>query len=390
MNRNFIIKNVNVHSKNDFIMNGQVLIENGIVKEVSKQNIDLQYPTINGKGKFLLPGFIDIHANGGGGSMSIDGTYNSIENIVNAHAENGTTGILITTISVEDSQLQKSLDCISEVAKNQTMGSKILGIHLEGPFLNPEKRGAHQKQFLKKPNIDLFNSLNNASREKIRIVSLAPELENSFELIEYLKNNNIIIGLAHSEANYNLTKKAISQGLSLCTHLFNGMIPLSHKEAGPVGAFLTTSNTFVELISDGIHVSPPVLEIVYKTKGPNEIILVTDAVTPAGTNMKKFTILGMELEVRDLTCYIPNTQNLAGSALTLNKAVKIFKEQTSCSFVEAINMASLNPAILLGIENKKGSIEVGKDADLILVDDELTVFLTIIEGNVVFKNLESA
>lgn len=380
-----VLNNACIYTPSEIIQNGCVLIENGIIKAISLQPLNGRYNSIDCKGKWLLPGFIDIHVNGGGGGMSIDGTRESIEKIVTAHAKYGTTGMLITTISVEDSLLEQSIVNITEVINGNVAGAKVLGIHLEGPFLSNGKRGAHQKQFLKKPDMELFNKINAIAKGHIKILSLAPELENAFDVIQQACKKDVIVGFAHSEADFNTTRKAIDSGMRLCTHLFNGMAPLSHKEPGPVGAFLTTQETYVEIISDGIHIAPPIMEIIYKSKSKQEIVIVTDAVTPAATDMKTFEILGVELEVRDNSCYMPNTDNLAGSALTMNKAVKIFNSHTSSTLLDAINMASLNPARLLKIDNKKGSIEVGKDADLILTDADLNVSLTIVEGKVVFK-----
>lgn len=382
---NYVIANVDIHCPQEIILNGKVLIENGKIKEIIKTDVELDLPVIDGKGRWLLPGFIDIHVNGGGGGMSIDGTPQSIERIVQAHAKHGTTGMLITTISVEDNLLMNSLASIATVKENKLTGAKILGIHLEGPFISEAKRGAHQKQYLKKPDQSLFDLMSNMARGNIQILSLAPELENSDTLIEHASKQGVIIGFAHSEANYATTKKAITKGMSICTHLFNGMNPLTHKEVGPVGAFLTTPGTYVEVISDGVHIDPVVMEIIYRTKSPQEIIIVTDAVTPAGTAMENFSILGVDLEVRGYSCYIPNTQNLAGSALTMNKAIKIFKDSTSCTLLEAINMGSLNPATLLNINNQKGSIEAGKDADLVITDKNFDVFMTIVEGQILYQ-----
>lgn len=378
-------KNAEIYTPKGIIYNGELLVNNGVIEKISDSHIEGEFDVIDCSGKMLLPGFIDIHVNGGGGGMSIDASEDSITKIISAHAKHGTTGVLITTISVEDSVLNKSLDCIVSVAKNQIDGAKILGIHLEGPFLSNGKRGAHQKAFLKPIDLNLFETIYKRAEGFIKILSLAPELEGAYEFIGKVSDLGIVVGFAHSEANYEVTLKSIEHGVKLCTHIFNGMLPFSHKEAGPIGAFLTTQDTFIEIISDAVHVVSPVLEVLYKVKDKDKIILVTDAVTPAGTNMKTFDILGINLEVVGNSCYIPNTDTLAGSALTMNKAVRIFKENTSCSLAEAVNMASINPATLLNIDNKKGSIEEGKDADLIMTDSDINVYLTMVEGNIVFK-----
>lgn len=385
MNSPFLIKNVRIYSHDGVKDNSAILIKDGIITEIYTGTFPEDYTILDGNGKILLPGFIDIHVNGGGGGMSIDASVDSIKKISAAHCKFGTTGLYVTTISVEDSILENSVRAIAEVAQMENEGAKILGVHLEGPFLSEGKKGAHQKQYLKKPDVVLFKKLNTAANGYIKILSFAPELEGADELISYLKNQNIVAGLAHSEANYEITISAINKGLTFCTHIFNGMIPFTHKETGPVGAFLTTKNTFVEVISDGVHVTPSAMEVVFKSKGPDEIIIVTDAVTPAGSDLTTFKILGVDLEVRGNSCYVPGTESLAGSALTMNVAVKIFTDNTSATLEQAIRMASLNPAKLLGIDDRKGSIAIGKDADLILVDDSLEVLMTIVEGKVVYQ-----
>ena len=389
MGNNFLIRNVKVHCPDSIISNGQVLVEEGKIKRISSTEIETtDFPVIDGEGKWLLPGLIDIHINGGGGGMSTDCSTESIEKIVQTHAKFGTTGMLVTMISAEENVLIDSAAAIATVADDKTIqGSKILGIHLEGPFLSEGKRGVHQKEVLRKPSIELFYKINKSAKNKIKILSLAPELDGAMDLIEYAVKQGIIVGLAHSEATYDVTKQAISKGLNLCIHLFNGMSPLSHKEAGPVGAFLTTENTFVEIIPDGIHIVPEVMKVVYRVKNPNNIIIITDAVRPAGTDMKFFEMLGSEIAVSGNTCYLPTTNILAGSALTMNVALRIFMEKTpKCPILDAIKMASLNPARLLKIDDRKGSIEEGKDADLILVDDEFNVRLTVVEGNIVYRS----
>jgi N-acetylglucosamine-6-phosphate deacetylase len=189
--------------------------------------------------------------------------------------------------------------------------------------------------------------------------------------------------LAHSDASYEQTCEAIWNGLRLCAHIFNAMPPLHHRNPGPIGAFLAPGNTYVELISDGQHLHPCVMDLLIKAKGKDGIILVTDAVTPAGTDMKRFRILGVELEVVGNTCYLPKG-GLAGSALTMNKAVHVIATRTSTDLHTALQMASLNPARLLGIDKRKGSIEVGKDADFFIADDKLNVYTTVVEGRLVF------
>lgn len=345
----------------------------------------LEFNRIDASGKMVMPGFIDIHVNGGGGSLAVEGTIEALRNICRAHARFGTTGLLATTITVEDDALKKTVLSVKQAIERGSIssGAKLLGMHLEGPFLNPAKAGAHKKELLRTPDKTYLEQLFRLSGDNIKIVSLAPELEGGLELVDFVKANNVIPSLAHSDADFSTTRDAIARGMVLCSHLFNAMPPFNHRTPGPIGAFLASHGSYVELIADGYHVHPAAMEIAIRSKGASEVIIVTDAVTPAGTDLKSFSILGTNLEVRGKSCFTPDG-GLAGSALTMNTAVKVIAEQTDTALLDAISMASINPARLLGLDHSKGSVSVGKDADLLIANRSLEVFMTMVEGDVVY------
>lgn len=335
----------------------------------------------NVDGDWILPGFIDIHVNGGGGHLAVEGTCEAIREMARAHARAGTTSVLPTTISVEHALLEKTLDSIAQVMETQGDWANVLGAHLEGPFLNPARAGAHRKEHLEAPSIETLDSLLAASKQTVRVLSLAPELEGSLPLIEHAVKAGVIVGLAHSDADYDVTRQAIDAGMCLCTHLFNAMPPLLHRSPGPIGAFLTTPGTWVELIADGQHILPPVMQVAIRAKGSEGVILVTDAVTPAATEMRSFEIFGLELQVKGRSCYTADG-SLAGSALTMAEAVRVIAEKTETSLEDAVRMASLNPARLLGLDNVKGSIAAGLDADLVVADDHIRIVGSVVAGRV--------
>lgn len=362
--------------------NCALIIENDkIAGIIRNEDIDLEnFEIIDARGNYVLPGFIDVHVNGGGGHLTIEGTREALMNMAIAHARQGTTSIVPTTISCEHKQLIQCIQAVSEINRSGEKRVNILGIHLEGPFLSPQKAGAHKKQYLCNPSEEIFNKFYEVSGGNIRIISLAPELENSEKIIQIASEKGIVVGLAHSEADYEQTCNAIRNGMKLCTHIFNAMPPMTHRAPGPIGAFMTSPGTFTEIIADGYHVHPSVIEFVVKGNGVENTLLVTDAVSPAGTNMKDFLIDGIEMEVKGYSCFTKEGI-LGGSALTLNRAVEVMLKQTNIVFEDIVRMVTETPAKMLGIFDMKGSLEKGKDADIIVVDKNMNVKTTIINGN---------
>ncbi len=384
-----LIENGNIYCPDNIIEKGSLLIEDGKIARISDTPIaglPAGARVINAAGKIVAPGFIDLHCNGGGGAIAVEGTTEAVETIIRAHARFGTTGMLLTTITVGVDLLLRSLGAIADVAARYTLaqGSKILGVHFESLFLSEGKRGAHLIQYLKKPDVALFDRCRAASRDMIRLISMAPELEGAEALIADAQNRGIVVSFAHSEGGYELAKHWMDQGVRLCTHLFNAMTPFLHRSPGAPGAFLTSDGACVMIIPDGVHVAPAALELTYRAKKPSEIILVTDCIAPAGTDLKEIEFLGRKLEIIGDACYLAGGL-LAGNALTMNRAIKLFQEYTSASLLETINMASLNPARILGLDKTKGSLEVGKDADVVILDQEMNVEMTMIEGEMVYS-----
>ncbi len=377
----YAIINGNIFRESHKFVRGSILIDNGLIKSILEDSSDTNlegYVIVDAKGRNVFPGFIDVHVNGGGNHLVIEGTDEALLSMALAHAKCGTTSILPTTISCDISDLKNTLRLISKYTGKSIEGANILGSHLEGPFLNPKKGGAHKREFLYSPSIEMLESLYEASKGTLRILSLAPEMEGAFEVIKQADAFGVIVGLAHSEADYVTTKEAIKNGMKLCTHLYNGMSPLIHREPGAIGAFLTSSNVYVEMISDGLHVHPAALEIAIKANA-GKTLLVTDAVSPAGTDTKEFDILGTHLMVKGYSCFTPEG-GLAGSALTLNRAVDVLNKKTQIGLETIIPMVTEYPAELLGINNQKGSISIGKDADIVIADDDMNIHKVFVKG----------
>ena len=373
-----------------YLVSGKaIIVEKGKIKEiVNKEELSTATLTgaevIEGKDKYIVSGYIDIHVHGGGGSDVMDGDYEAINQIAIAHSHFGTTSFLPTTMTMSKDKIIRSLRSICEAVKKGTAGAEILGIHMEGPYINPEKKGAQKEDDIKKISIEEFLEFNQASGNLIRLVTIAPEMPGAIGLIKYLYKQGIIASVGHSNATYVQTQAGIQVGLSHVTHIFNAMRGLRHREPGVVGAALTSPELTVEVIADGIHIHPIVLKILTKIKEGEKVVLITDAMRAAGLKEGTYDLGGQEVIVAKGQARLKD-ETLAGSVLTMDKAVKNMVSKVGISLPKAIQMASFNPAKSIGIDNKKGSLEPGKDADIVILNKKLEVELTMVAGKVVYR-----
>lgn len=372
------------------LLNGKaIIVEKGRIREIVNKE-DISTPTltgaevIEGKDKYIVPGYIDIHVHGGGGSDVMDGDYEAINQIAISHSHFGTTSFLPTTMTMSKDKIIRSLRSICEAVKKGTAGSEILGIHMEGPYINPEKKGAQKEEDIRKISIDEFSEFNQASGNLIRLVTIAPEMPGAIGLIKYLYEQGIITSVGHTNATYVQTQAGIRAGLSHVTHTFDAMRGLHHREPGVVGAALTSPELTVEIIADGIHIHPIVLKILTKIKEDEKVVLITDAMRAAGLKEGTYDLGGQEVIVTKGQARLKDG-TLAGSVLTMDKAVKNMVNKIGIQLPKAIQMASYNPAKSIGIENKKGSIEPGKDADIVILNKNLETELTMVAGKVVYR-----
>lgn len=334
--------------------------------------------------KIIVPGFIDEHIHGALGSDVIDGKEIDIYKVANALPCEGTTAFLATTTTQKVDIIDQSLKSVKNyIDKEYKEGAKVLGVHLEGPFISKEYCGAQLSKYIIKPNIDTFKHFEDISGNNIKLVTMAIEEDNN-ELIKYLKSRNINISIGHSASNYEEIKNAIENGATCITHTYNGMKPLHHREVGTVGSALLFDELYCELICDGIHVSKEASKLLYKNKPKDKIILITDALRtkfmPDGIyNELEQVIILKNKEAR----LIDGT--LAGSVLKMNEAIKNVMEYTGCDFITAIKYATENPAKNLGIFDIMGSIKENKEANFVIVDKNLNVYQTIRKGYVIYK-----
>lgn len=372
---------------NKIIEEGTIEIEgNKIIYVGEKRNLGNFKRIFDFKEYFVSPGFIDIHIHGAYGRDVIDGDISSIETISKFIASKGTTGFLPTVLTAPLEDMEKAVDSINEYIKKQEKkldGAKVLGINLEGPFLNKNYKGAQREDCIIPPNIEILKRL---LRERVKLVTIAPEVEGSLDIINYLKEKRIIISAGHTDAKTHDMEKAISLGLSHITHIFNGMRPLHHREVGIIGVALVRDDISIEVIADGIHLSPYILKLLVKIKPKEKLILITDSMMATGLSDGEYKLAGQRVIVRNGKATLSDG-TIAGSTLTLNIAIKNMMEMGKIKLEDVVFMASYSPALLLGIENKKGSLEVGKDADIVIFDNNFQVKMTIVEGEIVFKDI---
>lgn len=381
-----LIKNARIITPREVLDEFCVIIENGIISDVIyEEDVELNEfeNIIDGQGYYLSPGFIDIHNHGSSGCDIMDGTVEALDKIGKYHISNGVTSYLGTVITSSYEDMVKAMKNIVEYT-NKKDKSQILGIHLEGPFFNPDKKGAQPERHIKLPNKEDISKILDIAKDKLKMVSLAPELEGALKLISYLKENNVVVSMAHSNASYNETKMGIESGISIATHLYNGMGEFNHREPGIVGASLTDDRVYCEIIYDRFHVHDAAVKIALGMKGYDKIILISDAMMAAGLGDGEYLLGGQKVLVEDRRPRL-ESGSIAGSTLDLQIAIYNMVEYLQVPINEAVKMASLNPAKAMNMDKEIGSIEVGKKADLILFDKDINIKEVYLGGSIAWK-----
>lgn len=330
---------------------------------------------------YLAPGFIDLHIHGINGHDVMDGTKEALSTIAKTLAAQGVTGFLATTMSSSDKAMEKVFEAVLAESANEE-GAAILGIHLEGPFIAETKRGAHS--ISKLPDIALFNKWQGLAQDAIKIVTLAPELPGALDFIKSITKSGVVASIGHTNATFAEVMEAIQAGCTQATHLYNAMSPIQQREPGAAGALLLTDTIKAELIVDGHHLHPVIIQLTLKIKNKNDLLLVTDSMRAACLGDGEYDLGGQKVYVHDGEARLADG-TLAGSTLCMNQAVKNMTGFSRCSLIDAIQMASTNPANVLRLEEKKGSIGVGKEADLVLLSKDLDVLLTMRGGKVIYQ-----
>lgn len=344
------------------------------------------YETINAEGLYISPGFIDLHMHGGGGFDTSEGNTTSLRKMSIYHARGGTTSFLPTIAAGPSKVMEKALAAVSAQYLRTTRGASILGAHLEGPYLNPEKAGGQNRAYLRLPDVREMERFISAADSCLKMVTLAPELPGALDVIKLLNREGIVVSAGHSTATYEQTEEAIRAGMRHAVHLFNASAPLHHRNPGLVGAVLASREVSAEIIADGHHLHPSMLKLLREIKGKRGLVLITDAMSSAGMSDGTYKFAGQEIEVSQGRATLKDG-TLVGSTLTMSAAVRNMVLLGGLPLQEAVHMASLNPARALGIEDQKGTIAPGMDADIVLMDRDLNIKLTMVMGEVVYSDL---
>ena len=363
------------------ILRNKVLVFNERIKEF-RDNVPINCHVIDAKGMYVTPGLIDVHVHGSCGADIMDQTVEAIELISQGIAKNGVTSFLPTTMTMSREDIYGALDIVRECMNRTLNGAKVLGAHLEGPFINAIYKGAQPERYIIKPSYDFIKEYTDVRK----LVTYAPEMDDNYSFTKEVKEKtDITLSIGHTNATYNQAKQAFACGCSHVTHLFNAMTPLNHREPGVVGAALT-SDVFTELIADTIHVNKELFQFILDNKGKDKMILITDSMRAGCMKDGKYDLGGQEVIVKDGAARL-SSGTLAGSVLTLNKAIYNFFRNTDATFDEVIHMATLNPATSIGVSDFKGSLEIEKDADIAIFDEEMNCYLSIVEGREVYNKL---
>ncbi len=385
----FAIVNVDIITPFRVIEHGSVLVDGKrIVAIGTSEEVDIPASVrrMDFEGMMLTPGFVDVLVHGGGGYGFADMKYEAMEQISSFFFKHGTTGMLAALYSKPEREMVADIKRIVDFV-GKSKGSNIWGIHLEGPFINPELHGAMKADYLWKPDVKGWNTLYDASKGLIRLMTIAPELTGVEEVMRAAATNDVVLSIGHSAATYQEVLNAIDNGAAHVTHMFNAMSPIHHREPGVALAALLHNELKIELIADGIHIHPAVMKLLYKVKGEGGILLITDAIRASGMPDGEYVFMDQKVLVKGDKAYLTDG-TLAGSTLTMEKAVRNMVRLVEVPITKAVRMASLNGAKVLGLEHHKGILAVGKDADLVVLDKDFNVHLTVFEGVIRYNREE--
>ena len=360
------------------IPDAAILIRDGAIEAVGPRDgmtLPAGAQEVFATDKIAAPGFVDVHIHGAGGHDVMEGTGDALKAVASTIAGHGTTSFVATTVTASPDAICRSAEGVARYFGLQheagDLRAEVLGVHFEGPFISPLRRGVHPPEFLKLPSADLLAQFIAAAKGRAQILTIAPELLGAMPCIDAARKAGMVVAIGHTDATYEQARAAIARGAHHAVHVYNAMRPFTHRDSGVIGAVLTTPEVTAELIADGVHVDETAMRLLLQAKGPSGVILVSDGISATGMPDGKYMLGTFEVTVSDGVCRNAEGK-LAGSTLTLDRALRnIVNLGTPLS--HALRMLTLNPATLLGLEFKKGALRAGADADLVLLDESLHV-----------------
>ncbi|MCG3420586.1 N-acetylglucosamine-6-phosphate deacetylase [Oceanobacillus jordanicus] len=378
------IKNVSILTEETIMEDSALLLESGKISKIGKQSaLPDEIQEIDGKGKIVIPGFIDGHIHGANGADVMDASNTALDSIASVLPREGTTSFLATTITQSPENIEKALKTVAAY-KNKPGQAEVIGVHLEGPFIEKSKAGAQPHAYIMEPSIEQFEEWQKLSGDKIKTITMAPEHDPDGTFIRHVSDQGVIVSAGHTNSSFSDMKQAVEHGVKQVTHLCNAMTGLHHRDVGTVGAAFMLHELRAELIADGIHISKEMLQLVYKTMGSERLLLITDSMRAKCLQQGRYELGGQPVVVTEDRAVLEDG-TLAGSILKMRDGAKQMLDLDGVTLQEVIEMASVNPAKQLGLYDRKGSITVGKDADLLLVDRQLHIASAICRGEVAFR-----
>ena len=344
------------------VHDGRVVVDGTRIAGAAPEDADV----VDVSGHWLVPGFVDIHNHGGGGASFTSGTVEDVLHGIHTHRLHGTTTLVASTVTGDMDFLAQRAGLLSELAEQ----GDIAGIHFEGPFISPCRKGAHSEELLRDPDPADVRKLIDAARGRARMVTLATELPGGIDSVRLLVEHGVIAAVGHTDATYEQTVQAIDAGATVATHLFNAMPALGHRTPGPIAALLEDERITVELIDDGTHLHPAALQLAFHRAGAGRVAFITDAMDAAGFGDGRYMLGPLEVEVSEGVARLVEGGSIAGSTLTLDRAFKRAVTVDRLPVEDVVAAISANPARLLGMDDRIGSLEPGKDADLVLLDHQ--------------------
>jgi len=394
MNQSMIkIGNGCIITADRILSNGWILIKDGVIVEVSDREIKVpEAHYIDAGGHFVSPGFIDIHVHGGGGYDFMDNTVEAFLAIAKLHARFGTTALYPTTLAGSTDDIVKTLEVYDLAYPMNERGAQFMGIHLEGPYFAMNQRGAQDPQFIRDPDPLEYKYIVSKSNA-IKRWSAAPELKGAIPFAQFLTSQGILVSLAHTDAIYEEVLEGFENGFTLATHMYSGMSGVSRRNAyryaGVVESVFLIDEMDAEVIADGSHLPAPLLKLIFKIKGSQRIALITDAMRaagmPPGESILGNRLTGLKVIVEDGVSKLPDRSSFAGSVATTDQLVRNMIKLADVSLSDAIRMMTLTPATIMNIEDHKGSLEAGKDADIVIFDENILVSTTMIKGKIIYQ-----